>query len=384
MKQRILFLFLILPFWLSAYTVDVRLLSTMSVTSVNVYVNSGAYLLYLDNKQQSDSVTYNVLQIVVVNDSMEVRIPGDTLGRFASFRLIHLADSSNFKIKPVKPLSGTRVYDHDLSLSVFNGLLFCLSKVELEHYVAGVVESESGSRTAKEFYKVQAVLCRTYGLAHLYRHALEGFDVCDGVHCQAYRSRPTDPNVQLAVDETAGQVIVDRNLDLITAAFHSNCGGQTANSGDVWAVTLPYLYSVRDTFCTSMSNATWQRKIAKEDWLSYLQLKHKYPVNDSAACYHALNMTQGSRCTFYSYGGLRIPYKTIRSDWQLRSAYFSIEEGQDSIVIRGRGYGHGVGLCQEGAIRMAKLGYTYMQILDYYYRDIEIADLSRLDFFKDE
>ncbi|HET6990218.1 MAG TPA: hypothetical protein VFJ43_02795, partial [Bacteroidia bacterium] len=131
-------------------------------------------------------------------------------------------------------------------------------------------------------------------------------------------------------------------------------------------------------------DARWTRKIAKEDWLNYLKLKHKYPVDDSAACYSAFNMTQYSRGAYYSYGGIHIPYKTIRSDWQLRSAYFSIEEAKDSIIIRGRGYGHGVGLCQEGAIEMAKDGYSYEWILDYYYQDIDIINLSKLEFFKEE
>lgn len=384
MKRFKLILFLLLPVALFAHEVNVRLLSTMSVNAVNVSAFKGNYLLYFDGKIQNDSVTRNVFQLLVSGDSIEVRIPGDTLGKFASVKFVPVNDSAAFKIKPVKPSSGTRIYDHGLTITVLNKSLLCINSVELEHYVAGVVESESGGNSVKEFYKVQAILCRTYALAHLYRHALEGFDLCDGVHCQAYRSRPTDAKVQAAVDETAGLVIVDKSLILITAAFHSNCGGQTANSGDVWAVTLPYLKSVKDTFCTKMPNARWQRKIAKDDWLNYLALKHKYPVDDSLACYQALNMTQDTRCTYYTYGNMKIPYRTIRSDWQLRSAYFSIEEGKDSIVIRGRGYGHGVGLCQEGAIRMAKLGYSYQQILDFYYQDIEIVDLSRLEFFKEE
>lgn len=384
MKKIMAALAVLLSAFLHAHTINVRLLSTMSVTSVNISVSWGKYNLYLDNLRQPDSLVGKVMQVVVVNDSLEIRIPGDTLGRFATFRLENLSDSASFKIKPVKPSSGTRLYDHALKLAVLNGSLICINNVDLEHYVAGVVESESGGRTAKEFYKVQAILCRTYALAHLSRHALEGFDLCDGVHCQAYRSRPTDLNVQQAVDETQGLVIVDKNLALIIAAFHSNCGGQTANSEDVWSVPLPYLKSVKDTFCLKMPNARWQRKIAKDDWLNYLALKHKYPVDDSTACYKALNMSQEKRGTYYSYGNVKIPYKTIRTDWGLRSAYFSIEEGKDSIIINGRGYGHGVGLCQEGAIRMARLGYTYEQILDFYYKDIEIVNLSRLEFFKEE
>jgi stage II sporulation protein D len=384
MKKYFFSLFILLPSLLFCRTVDVRILSTMTVTSVNISVHSGRYLLYLDGHAQPDSISGKVFQMLVVNDSIEIRIPGDTLGRFHSFQLIALDDSSVFKIKPLKPISGTRIYDHTLEITAVNGSLLCINTVDLEHYVAGVVESESGGRTTKEYYKVQAILCRTYAVAHLSRHTTEGFDVCDGVHCQAYRGRPSDPNVNLAVQETKGLVVVDKSLNMITPAFSSNCGGQTANCEDVWSVSVPYLKSVEDTFCLHMPDATWTRKIARDDWLSYLALKHKYPVADSAACYCALNMTQATRCTYYTYGNLKIPYKTIRSDWQLRSAYFSIEEGKDSIIIRGRGYGHGVGLCQEGAINMARQGYSYEWILEYYYRDIEIINMSKLDFFSEE
>jgi stage II sporulation protein D len=95
------------------------------------------------------------------------------------------------------------------------------------------------------------------------------------VHCQAYYGMPRDVNVFKATEATKGKVVVDENLNLITAAFHSNSGGQTANSEDVWGSRLPYLRSVNDTFSTKMPNAKWERKMAKEDWLSYLKLKQK-------------------------------------------------------------------------------------------------------------
>ena len=383
--KKIAFAFSLLSsFSISAQLVDVRIISSMDLNAVNISIQSGAYVLYLDGKLQNDSLVKKVFQLVLINDSIEVRIPGDTLGRFANFKILGLEEDAVFKIKPIQPISGTRVYDHSLTITVVNKLLQCVNFVALDHYVAGVVESESGGRTSKEFYKVQAILCRTYALAHLSRHVLEGFELCDGVHCQAYRGRPSDSKVLAAVKETDGLALVDKGVNLITAAFFSNCGGQTANSEDVWLVALPYLRSVKDTFCLHSTNAQWKRKIDSEDWLNYLKFKHKYPVNDSVACYKALNISQGNRGVFYTYAGIRIPYKTIRSDWQLRSAYFSIEEARDSIIIRGRGYGHGVGLCQEGAIRMAKIGYSYQWILDYYYKDIEIINLSKLKFFQEE
>lgn len=382
--RKLLIAFVLLPCLVSAQRMNVRVLSTMKVTNVSVSVQRGSYRLLLDGVQQNDTLLNKVFQLVMIGDSMDVRIQGDTLGRYSSFFLQALHDSSSFRIKPILPLSGTRTYDADLKISVDGGQLFCRNNVMLESYTGGVVESESGGRSFLEFYKVQAIICRTYALAHINRHFIDGFDVCDGVHCQVYRGKTQEPKVLQAITETKGKVIVDRNLNLITAAFHSNCGGETANSEDVWGGRLSYCRSVTDTFCTSMPNAHWTRKIARTDWLSYLETKHKYPVGDSAACYKALHMTQNDREKEYVYGNIRIPFKQIRSDWQLKSAYFSIVEKKDSVLISGRGYGHGVGMCQEGAIRMAKLGYTYDYIISYYYQGVEIVHLSRLDFFRAE
>jgi stage II sporulation protein D len=384
MKKLFVFLFVLYTGILSAHQVNVRLFSVMKVSGVTLSVYSGQYTLWADNKRLEDTLANGVIQLIAINDSIEIRVPGDTLGRCAWFKLEPVGMDASFRIKPTNINTGTRTYDDALRVNAKGGLLQTVNTADIEEYVGGVVESESGGNTVKEFYKVQSILCRTYALNHLYRHTLEGFDLCDGVHCQVYRSRTSQQHIHDAVFETEGLVLVDRNLSLITAAFHSNCGGQTANSEDVWSLSLPYLRSVPDSFCLRMPHARWTRKIAREDWLSYLSLKHKYPVNDSASCYQALNFSQGSRSVYFIHGNLRIPLKTIRSDWQLRSAYFSIEEQKDSVVFRGRGYGHGVGLCQEGAIRMARMKWTYQNIIPYYFKGVSIIHLSKLDFFREE
>ena len=133
MKKILFSLFIFFPAIFFCHTVDVRILSTMTVSSVNVSIHSGRYLLYLDGHQQVDSLTTKVFQMLVVNDSIEIRIPDDTLGRFKSFQIIALDDSSVFKIKPIKPFSGTRIYDHTLEITVVNGSLQCINTVDLEH-----------------------------------------------------------------------------------------------------------------------------------------------------------------------------------------------------------------------------------------------------------
>jgi stage II sporulation protein D len=257
--------------------------------------------------------------------------------------------------------------------------------VPLDSYIAGVTEAEAGVKANIEFYKVQAILARTFALAHINKHVTEGFSLCDQVHCQAYFGKPHELNIIRAVEVTKGKVVVDQSLNLIVAAFHSNSGGQTANSEDVWGKSTPYLKSIIDTFSIHMPNAKWERKMLTEDWLSYLKLKHNFPVDKMEVKEAAINFNQDHRKVYLEYNNNRVLLKNIRQDLQLKSTYFTVKPcGKDSVVFIGKGYGHGLGMCQEGAMRMARLGYAYTDILNFYYQDILLIDLHQLSFFKDE
>jgi stage II sporulation protein D len=73
----------------------------------------------------------------------------------------------------------------------------------------------------------------------------------------------------------------------------------------------------------------------------------------------------------------------VRNDLQLKSTFFSIESMGDTLVFNGRGFGHGIGMCQEGAMRMTKLGYNYKEVLSFYYRNVHLIDLKDLNFFRE-
>jgi stage II sporulation protein D len=205
------------------------------------------------------------------------------------------------------------------------------------------------------------------------------------VHCQAYYGKPKDLSIYTAIEETKGKVVVDENLNLIIAAFHSNSGGQTANSEDVWGAKTSYLRSVNDSFSIKMPNSKWERRMLTDDWLTYLKLKHNYPIEKEEAKSAAINFTQTQRKMFLECNANKVPLKNVRTDLQLKSTYFTISPiNNDSIIFKGRGFGHGLGMCQEGAMRMSKLGYKYPEIISFYYRNIQLIDLHKLSFFKDE
>ncbi len=303
---------------------------------------------------------------------------------FGKFKIIRLSSGAeDFILKSVVPERREERYDQGLEITCKQGALNLLNYIsDIDAYVAGVVESEAGKEQSLEFYKAQAVICRTYALSNRRKHEHEGFNMCDQVHCQVYHGIARhEPEIVRASQETEGQVLADSDLNLITAAFHSNCGGNTVNSEDVWSKALPYLRARADTFCLAGKHATWEALVLKAAWDDYLgEHSTNFRSHDDAALY---SFNPSSRATLYPSEQSDMELKNLRNKWQLKSTYFQIEDKGAELKLKGRGYGHGVGLCQEGAMARAKNGYSYQEVLQYYYKDVHLVHLSVLDFFKD-
>lgn len=371
-------------FFLPTETLQVRVFSHLKVNALQCNINGGTYKLVADGKLITESKGESIFKITLRGDSIELKQNEIKLGHFKYIKFTG-EDLGEIKLKLLNPDRKIRTYQNNLSFSVNENYMRIINEVILDNYIAGVTEAEAGSKSTQEFYKVQAILARTFALAHINKHATEGYSLCDQVHCQAYYGKPRDLNIFNAIEYTKGKVVVDDNLNLIVAAFHSNSGGQTANSEDVWGSRTNYLRSINDSFSIKMPNARWERKMLTEDWLTYLKLKHNYPTESDNAKTVALNFKQDARKVYLECNNSRVPLKNVRMDLQLKSTFFSISEvNKDSIVFKGRGYGHGLGMCQEGAMKMCKLGYKYTDVLNFYYKNIQLIDMRKLNFFKDE
>lgn len=372
------------PFTVAVETLQIRIYAHLKISSAQLIVNKGNYRLLADGNIIATLKVNDVVKFNLHNDSMEVKRNDTLAGIFKYVKLVSNSESE-LKVKIIEPDRKIRVYEDNISVNVSESYLRFINEIEMDNYIAGVTEAEAGTRSSIEYYKVQAILVRTFALAHINKHVTEGFSLCDQVHCQAYYGKPHDLSIHRAVEVTKGKVVVDENLNLIIAAFHSNSGGQTANSEDVWGTRTPYLKSIEDTFSLKMPNARWERRMLADDWLTYLKIKHNFPIDKPEGKEAALNFRQENRRMFLECNNCRVPLKNIRADLQLKSTFFSIKQiGHDSILISGRGYGHGLGMCQEGAMRMVKLGFSYTDILNFYYQNIQLIDLHKLNFFKDE
>lgn len=371
-------------FHVPAESIQVRLFAHLKVSEAHVIIHLGTYKLIADGATIMDSRPLMDFKLSIKGDSVEVTQNNVSLGVFKYIKFV--SDSgSELKLKLSNPERKVRTYQDDLSFSSVEGFIRIINDVVLDNYIAGVTEAEAGSRSSQEFYKVQAILARTFALSHINKHVLEGFSLCDQVHCQAYYGKPRDQTIFKAMQSTLGKVVVDENLNLIIASFHSNSGGQTANSEDVWGSQTSYLRSVNDSFSVNMPNYKWERKMLTDDWLSYLKLKHNFSTDNSDERDAAMNFKQDTRKIYLEYNNIRVPLKSVRLDLQLKSTFFSISPlGKDSVLFSGKGYGHGLGMCQEGAMNMVRKGYSYTDILNFYYQNTQLIDLHKLSFFKDE
>lgn len=290
-------------------------------------------------------------------------------------------NKGEFKAQPAGQKSNNRIYKGELIAFSINGHLQLVNRIDIEDYVAGVIEAESGAGSELEYYKVQAVISRTYALNNRARHNESGYEICDGTHCQVYHGKPRkEPLAEKAAEETDDIVIVDHDINLITAAFHSNCGGHTLNAEVAWSKPVPYLIGRCDTFCVKMPHAHWEKRITKEKWNSYISQKR----NSGAMASLGDGGILGECNPLYCHDStLQIPRRAMRTDLKLRSTRFDIEHATNEVVFKGRGFGHGVGLCQEGAMRMSKLGYSYKDVIHFYYTDVHLIQRKMLWFFKD-
>lgn len=359
---------------------DIRIYSTVNIQKVQISIFSGKYeLLNNENVKHSDLYKNNVITVQAKNSKVEVLSNNQVILSSDRITVKGTGFINTFEIEALKPSYARRIYDDNIVFTAKGNNLMLINNIELERYVSGVVESEGGgSSKDHDFFLVQAITVRTYALANVRKHWQDGHHLCDDVHCQAYKGRCKLSHIMMAASQTAGLVLVDESNKMISAAFHSNSGGETVNSEDVWTIATPYLKAVVDTFSQGMRNYTWERRMLTSEWLNKLKQFYNYPIDNPEKKELALNFKQETRKVNFPEN---IPLKNIRRDFNLRSTFFSVIHMGDSVILNGRGFGHGVGMSQEGAIRMIQLGHTYKDVINFYYRNVTLKSFEELDYF---
>ncbi|HEX7721424.1 MAG TPA: SpoIID/LytB domain-containing protein, partial [Pyrinomonadaceae bacterium] len=266
-------------------------------------------------------------------------------------------------------------------------------ELSLEDYVLGVMRAEGTTETEPEALKALAISIRTFALKNVGRHAKDGYDFCSTTHCQRFVRSPrvgnpdasglpdgraSDSKLIDAVRNTEGQVLLDSHGQLIDAYFGASCGGHTADVGTLWGTTPPeYLSGVRDEYCDAGPHAKWIDTISRADLLRALQSDSRTDVGSRLDQVIIGKRDETGRAEFISLDGER--HKTVRGwdfkiivgrvlGWNvLKSSRFEVTRSGSNFIFHGSGFGHGLGLCQEGAHVLAARGVNYQKILEKYF-----------------
>ncbi|MBW3630479.1 MAG: SpoIID/LytB domain-containing protein, partial [Gemmatimonadetes bacterium] len=290
------------------------------------------------------------------------------------------------------------------------GRLTAINMVAMEDYLLGVVPQEIGAigDTLIEAAKAQAVAARTYAVTYLGRRAALGFDVFATVADQVYGGvRGEHPSVSRAVRETAGEILTYRGAP-ITAYYHSTCSGRTVPIDEAWPgeAPVPYLVGVVDVnpqtgqpYDTRSSRFRWTVRWDADSLARILSrtLADSLPAGATSigkitdvrvtartpsGRVRALRISTPARSytiSGHEYNNIRRTLVTPQGA-PLNSSNFDIQlektpAGEVAAVIAtGGGWGHGIGMCQVGAMGRARAGQSYRTILSTYYPGTEIQD----------
>ena len=239
-------------------------------------------------------------------------------------------------------------------------------KVPVEPYIAGVVEAEGGMSAEPEYHKAQAVLARTWLITNMGKHKKEGYHIKDDQSSQAFKGVPHGKHaviISAAVAQTKDTIATYGGKPII-GFYHSNSGGQTVLPQDVWSQELPYCRAVFDPFSKKESKYRWTKDIALSDWKAYFNSTEDV---DWSAFFAE---SPEGRQTHYTIGDQTFKLETLRRHFKLRSTYFTASVVGDTVHLEGYGFGHGVGMAQQGAMRMAVGGFQWKEILDFYFQKL--------------
>lgn len=256
-----------------------------------------------------------------------------------------------------------------------------ISEINLEDYIVGVVAAEMPASFDMEALKAQAVAARTYAMYKKETRNLD-YDLVIGVSDQAYQNNKQLLDkwglsffnyflkVRDAVLETKNEILTYEG-EVINAFYFAMSNGYTENSELVFQEDLPYLNSVPSTWeDESLNNYEVTSSMSKEEFCTSLGITcEQIEIKD-------IEKSNANRVLNITINNQAFEGTTVRQKLGLRSTDFEIEIVDNNVQITTKGYGHGVGMSQYGANGMAKDGYTYEEILKYYYQNTEIEQID--------
>ena len=290
-------------------------------------------------------------------------------------------------------------YEGEFIVSANGNKVNAVNVIDIEEYLRGVVPYEIGKLDESKFeaLKAQAVAARTYAYKHFGSRKTQGFDVYADTRDQVYKGLHSATEItDKAVRETEG-VVMTYNGEFITAYYHSTCGGETEGVATWGRPDHPYLQSKPDLrpdgtpWCRESNYTEWTREFTEDELCDLFQTNakeakanvpsfssiHAISILDTlkSGRIHTLEISTNNGKFIAKADKIRWLFK--RGGTILPSSFFRIHRNGNLWILKGKGFGHGVGLCQMGARARAQAGQSYIQILTHYYPGITLEKFTK-------
>ena len=280
-------------------------------------------------------------------------------------------NSSALLLRPVSGLleHGKRRYRGDMMLIRGKQGITLINRIDLESYLKGVLPHEINHRWPIEALKAQAIAARSYAIVKMRENRNKAYDLDNSAYSQVYRGQLGEkPRTNDAVEQTRGLVLQYKGKTAV-GFFHASCGGRTEASGHVWSTFIPYLRSRISPWCRGTRYHRWGVVLSRR------LIRAKLGIREVLVSVALLSRTPSGRVRrlvlrgksgkkYYYSGKLfrkKIGYNRLRSRW------FRVRIRGPYLQILGRGWGHGVGMCQWCASVMAGKGFSALKILAHFY-----------------
>jgi stage II sporulation protein D len=283
-----------------------------------------------------------------------------------------------------------------IRVGIVEGGRTTIRRVPLEEYVEATILSEfappgGDPGVVERMLEVQAVIGRTYALAHLARHERQGFDLCATTHCQLFQPSRLQtsrwaPQAAVAVRRTA-RTVLWYDAGPARTLFHADCGGHTSNAVDIWGGTArPYLVALADDGPAEEVHGTWRFEASRSAVQRALNADARTRIGARLDGIQILGRDRVGRAERIVLGGAQ--ERTVRGEAlrevlaqafgarAIKSTWFDVRAERTQFVFEGRGFGHGVGLCQAGALARIRAGAKPATILKRYFPGTRLITLS--------
>lgn len=257
-----------------------------------------------------------------------------------------------------------------------------IESVPIENYVTGVLAGEMPVDFNIEALKAQAVAARSYVMKQVEKNKNKKYDVVDTVINQVYlddaylqkvwNEEYNDKinKIKTAILETKGEYLSYKGK-VAETLFFSTSSGYTENSEDIFPNKVEYLRSVESKWDKISKYYSYTVSFTLEEFYTLLGLDYNKNLK-----IEIIEKTSTGRPKLVKINGIQMSSKEVCSKLKLKSTYFEIISEGNKIIVKTKGFGHGVGMSQYGAEGMAREGYTYKEILNHYYKGTEIKKFN--------